>query len=144
MEIHNHWCLRVDNLVLKVRFILDVRVCTDTGGVYRPGVAGCYCQVTRTVLLGSTVPWRRGLPTHPQWASRRWQRSGTSIGEAAEPSPCSESEGMHSIALPTGYYSLYWFFSVFSRVHVNSFYKAGVDPIWKSNNKTIGAKSCCW
>lgn len=33
MAVHNQWCLCVDNLVLKVRSILDVRVCIDTGGV---------------------------------------------------------------------------------------------------------------
>lgn len=27
MEIHNHWCLTVDNSVLKVRSILDVKGC---------------------------------------------------------------------------------------------------------------------
>lgn len=61
MEIHNHRCFTVDNSVLKVGSILDIKGgCAHSGGVYRPGLVGCYCQVTRTALRG---PEGDGCPT---------------------------------------------------------------------------------
>lgn len=64
MEIHNHWCLTVDNSVLKVRSILDVKGrCTCSGGVYQPGLAGCYRQVIRTALWRLQDPGGEGCPS---------------------------------------------------------------------------------
>lgn len=42
------------------------------------------------------------MPTDSERASQRLWRSGTSSEEVAEPSPCSESGGMHSGAALMG------------------------------------------
>lgn len=70
MEIHNDWSLTVDNSVLKVRSVLDIKGRrADLGGVQRSGWAGRSWQTTMTVLWGllgsrgeGSPPTLRGRP----------------------------------------------------------------------------------